>query len=237
MTYGPGDRVESMIDQTGTTTYSYDTSGRFVGMAYPSGASVSYDRDALGRVTDVRVKTTATAASLNTHYEFDPAGNLAEVADPNGGVTGFSHDDVNRLVQRVLPNGIVTSYGYDSRDRVLSVIHRNAQNAALASVVYERSLSGEPTKITREDGTYVRVAYDSALRGEKESHFDANDMLVAETAYAYDADGNRTSRTTQGLPSPEPQPTAMPLASSSQASREPRAARATFMMLAVALCS
>jgi RHS repeat-associated protein len=79
---------------------------------------------------------------------------------------------------------------------VLSVVHRNASNAVLASVVYERSASGEPTKITREDGTYTRVEYDSALRVSKESSFDANGVLVAETQYGYDLDGNRTSKTT-----------------------------------------
>ena len=100
------------------------------------------------------------------------------------------------LQQRVLPNGVVTSYGYDSRDRVLSVVHRNASNAVLASVVYERSASGEPTKITREDGTYTKVEYDSALRVSKEQHLDANNVLLSETSYGYDLDGNRTSKTT-----------------------------------------
>jgi len=31
---------------------------------------------------------------------------------------------------------------------------------------------------------------------KKESHFDANHVLIAENAYSYDADGNRTSKTT-----------------------------------------
>jgi RHS repeat-associated protein len=195
LSYGVGDRIEEMEDPTGVTTYSYDSAGRFSGITYPSGASVKYTRDKLDRTTDVRVKPKATAAEIVTHYEYDPNGNLAEITDPNGGVTGFSYDDADRLTQRVLPNGVVTSYGYDSRDRVLSVVHRNASNVVLASVVYERSASGEPTKITREDGTYTRVEYDSALRVHKESSFDANDVLLAETQYWYDLDGNRTSKT------------------------------------------
>jgi RHS repeat-associated protein len=63
-------------------------------------------------------------------------------------------------------------------------------------VVYERSASGEPTKITREDGTYTKVEYDSALRVKKEQQFDANNVLLSETSYGYDLDGNRTSKTT-----------------------------------------
>jgi RHS repeat-associated protein len=196
LTYGPGDRIETMTDNTGTTTYAYDEAGRFSGITYPSGASVMYTRDKLDRTTDVRVRPNADAAEIVTHYDYDPNGNLAQIIDPNQGVTGFSYDDADRLTQRVLPNGVVTSYGYDNRDRVLSVVHRNASNVVLASVVYERSASGEPTKITREDGTYTRVEYDEALRIKKESEFDANDVLVAETSYGYDLDGNRTSKTT-----------------------------------------
>jgi len=48
--YGAGDRLQSMIDATGTTRYSYDTQGRFAGITYPHGGSVSYQRDLLGRV-------------------------------------------------------------------------------------------------------------------------------------------------------------------------------------------
>ncbi len=196
LTYGPGDRIETMTDQTGTTTYHYDAAGRFSGITYPSGGSVMYDRDVLDRTTDVRVKTTPTSGEIHTHYDYDANGNLAQIVDPNGGVTGYSYDDADRLQQRVLPNGVVTTYAYDSRDRVLSVVHKNASNVVLASVVYERSPSGEPTKITREDGTYTKIDYDSALRVKKESHFDANDVLVEEIQYGYDADGNRTSKTT-----------------------------------------
>ena len=83
------------------------------------------------------------------------------------------------------------------RDRVLSVVHRNAGNVVLASVVYERSASGEPTKITREDGTYVRLEYDSALAADEGIRIRCERRAaVAETSYGYDLDGNRTSKTT-----------------------------------------
>jgi RHS repeat-associated protein len=196
LSYGVGDRIEEMEDPTGVTTYSYDSAGRFSGITYPSGASVMYTRDKLDRTTDVRVKPKADAPEIVTHYEYDPNGNLAEITDPNGSVTGFSYDDADRLTQRVLPNGVVTSYSYDDRDRVLSVVHRNASNVVLASVTYVRSPSGEPTKVTREDGSFTDLEYDAALRVKKESEHDANGVLISETQYGYDNDGNRTSKTT-----------------------------------------
>jgi RHS repeat-associated protein len=197
LTYGSGDRIETMTDATGITTYRYDAVGRFVGLTYPSGASVRYDRDVLSRVTAVRVKPSANGAELVSSYAYDETGNLIAVTDPNGGLTEMHHDEVGRLTTKHLPNGVTTVYGYDVRDRMQSIVHRDANNQVLASVTYERSLSGEPTKITREDGSYVVVGYDSALRVSSESYYGANDALLDQIAYAYDIDGNRTSRVTQ----------------------------------------
>jgi YD repeat-containing protein len=139
LSYGVGDRIEEMEDPTGVTTYSYDAAGRFTGITYPSGASVKYTRDKLDRTTDVRVKPKAAAAEIVTHYVYDPNGNLAEITDSNGGVTGFAYDDADRLTSRVLPNGVVTSYGYDSRDRVLSVVHRGVGLGGLRAVRLRRA--------------------------------------------------------------------------------------------------
>ena len=90
---------------------------------------------------------------------------------------------------------MVTTYGYDDRDRVLSVVHRNSSNAVLASVTYVRSPSGEPTRITREDGSFVELTYDAALRVETETYRNAAATVLDAIEYEYDADGNRTSKT------------------------------------------
>jgi YD repeat-containing protein len=136
-----------MTDNTGTTTYSYDAAGRFTGITYPNGASVKYTRDKLDRTTDVRVKPKATAAEIVTHYTYDENGNLAQIIDPNNGVTGFSYDDADRLTQRVLPNGVVTTYGYDDRDRVTSIVHRNASNAVISLCPEQSFESGTPIRL------------------------------------------------------------------------------------------
>jgi len=194
MTYGVMDRVETMTDATGTTTYHYDAAGRFVGMTYPHGGSVMYDRDVLSRVTDVRVKTSASATELVTHYVYDANGNLSALTDPNGGVTSYVYDAVDRLTSRTLPNDVTTTYTYDARDRVLSVVHTGLMSNVLASTTYVRSPSGEPTRVTREDGSYVVLTYDAALRLDTETYYDVNDAVLDAIDYGYDLDGNRTSK-------------------------------------------
>jgi len=197
--YGAGDRLLSMTDATGTTTYSYDTLGRFAGITYPFGGSVAYTRDLLGRVVRQEVRATATAAAQVTQYAYDAVGNLMEVVDPLGGSTTFVYDAENRLTTRTLPNGVVTTYTYDLRDRPLSVVHTNANGVVLASRTYVRAAGGEPTKITKQDGSYVLVGYDSALRITSERYFDGAGVAEESIAYTYDADGNRATKTVDGV--------------------------------------
>jgi len=195
---GVDDDCDGQVDdgcttEGGVTDYEYDAVGRFSGIVYPHGGSVRYVRDALDRVTEVRVKPSASAADVVTAYEYDENGNLEFVHDPEGGTTTYVYDDADRLTSRTLPNGVVTSYGYDDRDRVLSVVH-TGPGGVLASVVYERADSGEPTKITREDGSYVVLTYDAALRLDTETYYDAADNVLDAIDYDYDLDGNRTSK-------------------------------------------
>jgi RHS repeat-associated protein len=197
--YGPNDRLASMTDATGTTTYEYDTVGRFAGIVYPHGGSVRYVRDLLGRTVRQEVRATASAAPLVTQYAYDEVGNLIEVIDPLGGSTVFVYDAENRLSTRTLPNGVVTTYTYDARDRPLSVVHRNASNVVLVSRTYVRAPGGEPTRITKEDGSYVEIGYDVALRLTSERYFTVGGVLEEELGYTYDADGNRLTKTRNGV--------------------------------------
>jgi RHS repeat-associated protein len=77
---------------------------------------------------------------------------------------------------------------------VLSIIHRGASGNVLASVSYQRAASGEPEKITREDGSYVVLAYDSALRIDRETYYSASGTVLDSVDYDYDLDGNRIGK-------------------------------------------
>ena len=193
LTYNASDQILTMHDSTGTTEHTYDSVGSRSRIDFPDGSSVSYDYDLLGRVSSTTV-TAPPLAPLTTQYAYDSAGNLESITDPLGGVTTWTFDAANRPIQRSLPNGVTTDWTYDLRDRVLSVTHRDAQAVALASVVYERALTGEPTLITWNDGSRVELGYDDALRLTQESFYDSSGVLEEIITYTYDASGTRTSR-------------------------------------------
>ena len=197
-TYDTFGRVETVNDASGTAAMSYDTAGRFAGFENGSGASIEYERDVLGRVIAVRTQASAAAQVEETRYVYDEVGSISQITDPLGGETSMVYDLVGRLERRTLPNGVVTEFTYDLRDRISSIVHRRNQTV-LASFAYERSLSGEPTRITREDGRAVALSYTSSLAVETERRLDPLGTLIRETTYAYDIDGNRVGViTTEG---------------------------------------
>lgn len=98
------------------------------------------------------------------------------------------------MESRTLPNGVETSWTYDLRNRVASVTHRDSSGTVLASETYERRVTGEPERITREDGSYVELGYDAAGRLVSERTHDSSGTLTGEHTYGYDQDGNRIQK-------------------------------------------
>jgi RHS repeat-associated protein len=190
-----------VTDATGTTAYHYDPdTGALSGLDYPNGGSIRYERDGLGRVEKVVVKADKNAPNSTayvTEYGYDANGSADRVkaTSPGGQVleTAMVYDEVNRLKERTLPNGVKMVYQYQDNTDLVEKITDLAPDGVtvLASVAYERKGIGEPTKITREDGSYVRLEYDASLRVDKESYYSAAGVLLQESDYDYDAAGNR----------------------------------------------
>jgi len=75
----------------------------------------------------------------------------------------------------------------------MEVIHTTSTGEVIASARYERSASGEPTRVEREDASAVDVGYDAALHVTSEAYSDDGETI----GYGYDADSNRVSRVTR----------------------------------------
>lgn len=72
-----------------------------------------------------------------------------------------------------------------------NIVHRTSGGTTLASASYVRAIGGEPTRITREDGTYVILGYDGALRLTNEVYYSSGNTPLTTNSYGYDATGNR----------------------------------------------
>jgi RHS repeat-associated protein len=187
-----------VTDNTGSTTNLYDAAGRLWGIDYPSGATVRYQLDLLDRITAITNKASTGGAAYVTRYQYGPTGNITNVVDPFNGNSSFEYDRVDRRTKRTLPNGIVTEWQYNWKDQVTNITHMTSGGTTLASVLYERAAGGEPTKITREDGSYVTLQYDSALRLTNEIYY-TNSVAQTTNSYGYDASGSRVRLVTANV--------------------------------------
>jgi len=188
--YNGNDAVTRMTDNTGTTTNLYDAAGRLLGIDYPSGASVRYELDLLNRITAITNKASSGGATYVIRYKYDAIGNITNVVDPWGTQTSLEYDRVGRRTKRILGNAVVSEWQYNWKDQVTNITHK-ISGTTLASVAYERAPGGEPTKITREDGSYVILAYDAALRLTNEVYYSSGGTPQATNSYGYDASGTR----------------------------------------------
>jgi YD repeat-containing protein len=178
-------QMSSVSDGTGVTTFSFDGASRPSQVDASFGGRVRYERDVLGRITVIAVRPNPSASEQVTTYSYDLAGRLTGIEDPLGGDTVLEYDGAGRLVSRTLPNGITTTVEYDLGDRPVLVEHRRSNGSVIASVEYERAVTGEPARIWREDGSSVELGYDAALRLTSETYRSTAGAILEQNAYAY----------------------------------------------------
>lgn len=154
-----------------TTTYAYDLAGNITEIGYPSGATASYSRDALGRISGVDI-------------DQSPAGSVLSLTSgvgylPFGGVTGFTYG-----------NGLVFSRQHDQDYRITN---QTVSGGGLYEAVdYSYDANSNITDMDDlDDFTKSQLfQYDSLNRlYNEESDF------YGEKTYTYDEVGNRTLRT------------------------------------------
>ena len=78
------------------TQYSYDLADRLAQAAYPSGRTVTYTRDAVGRVTDVATDLGGVVA-LASGLTYEAFGGIDAMAYGNGVTLALGHDLDGRM--------------------------------------------------------------------------------------------------------------------------------------------
>lgn len=115
-------------------TFSYDARGDLTASTFPDGTGITYQRDALGAVTERR--------DANQHAwsrSYDASGRLQTTTDPLGRATTYAYDARNRLATVQFPEGLGTlTLSYDAL--------------------------GQLTRKAYSDGTDLTFAYDDAGR-------------------------------------------------------------------------
>jgi RHS repeat-associated protein len=187
--YDLANKVLQVSDPTGTYGFAYDNMGRLVGTstsyAFLSGPTFtnSYTYDAASN----RTSLTAPDGSIST-YGYDTLNRLNGLANSWAGSFGFSYDALSRRTQLTRPNGVNTNYSYDSVSHLLSVLHQ-AGSTTLDGASYTYDFAGNRTSKTNYlNGTTWNYGYDAIYELLQVTHGGST-----KETYSYDAVGNRLS--------------------------------------------
>ena len=218
-TYDHFDRLAAVTDRYGKAlTYSYDPNGNRSQLVDPDGKTTVYGYDALNRLTSVTIPGAAP-----TTYSYFKNGLLQQVTYPNGTTATYAHDLANRVQSIANQQGTVvvssydyhydpngnrsqqievnggaaetTTYGFDDADRLTAVAYPDKSVAytydAVGNRLTERATGSQGAGLAAKTYTY----------DERNRLLSVSDSVGAAglVTYTYDANGNRTSRTQNGV--------------------------------------
>jgi RHS repeat-associated protein len=192
--YDLAGKVQQVSDPTGTYGFSYDNMGRLIGTStqysYLPGFNFqnAYSYDAASN----RTSLTTPDGSVST-YGYDSLNRLNGLANSWAGSFGFSYDALSRRTQLTRSNGINTNYGYDSVSHLLSVLHQAGANT-LDGASYTYDPAGNRTAKTNDlNAVTSNYSYDPLYELTQVTQ----GASTTET-YSYDPVGNRLS--SSGVP-------------------------------------
>jgi len=182
-TYDVEGNLTQVNSPEGVINYNYDlATGRLIHVCTIN-SEIEYGYDADGRLQTVHViKRNGTSVNETTTYTYDAVGNRSEVD---------------------LPNGVITTYKYDDLNRLTNLTHTAQGGAVLANYVYQLDLTGRRTNavevLQQNGGTYhtntLNWQFDAMYRLTNESCICSVSSASYTNSYAYDLVGNRIHKT------------------------------------------
>jgi RHS repeat-associated protein len=187
-TYTPDSQRKTLVDSSGTTTYSYDTLGRLTSVTDGNGNVVSYEYDGDNEVTCIGypVSGAATCPSTGTPsgtglvaYGYDGAGRITTVEDWNSNTTAYTYDADSNVTKITYPSSTIATvkFTYDNNDTVLTEKYKQ-NGASVTSETWTPNGHEQFSSVT-EGGVEQTYAYDNANRVTS----------AAGYSYAYSGDG------------------------------------------------
>ncbi|RFF32618.1 RHS repeat-associated core domain-containing protein [Wenzhouxiangella sediminis] len=187
-----GNRIRR-IDAAGTTIYGIDALDRVQSVTAPGRGAVTYTYSPAGRVEQIDHPD-----GTRTEQTYDEAGRLETIAHFRSGLReayyAYDYDlNGNRSSQTEdLGSGeVLTTYDYDRADRLIET----ERDGRITTYVLD-AVGNRAEEIVTEGGLTTTRTFDYNARDQLERVW-LDGALEAE--YAYDANGNRISATTDGV--------------------------------------
>jgi RHS repeat-associated protein len=189
-------RLSTVTDASGGTTYAYDAVGNLQNFVYPNGVTHAYSYDTLNRLTQMGASASAAALS-NYAYTLGAAGNRTSVAELSGRTVAYAYDSLYRLTTETVSadpnnNNGAASYTYDNvgNRKTLSTTIPPAGGNIYTYDADDRLGSDQYDP----DGNTIN-SLGTANTYDFENHL----VTHGGVTIVYDGDGNRVSETVGGV--------------------------------------
>ncbi len=209
MNYDEVNRISDVQDPFGNTVgYGYDEAGNRISITYPGAKKVIYTYDADNRLCSVHDWLTYGSAG----YQFSAQGVLQSITNINGTARTFTYDSADRLTDianKKADNTAINDYHLTlNAVNMPTRIVRNGEPAlpvpASSSTGYGYNDANQITSAGAVNYTHDLLGNVNGASDGRSLTFDYANRLIQSTiagemrSYAYDALGNRISRTTGG---------------------------------------
>jgi len=190
-----GNRTQLTDAKNQVFIYSYDQLNRETERRYPPPAassgddilSIATDWDANNNpvtITEQYGGATGTRVTTKAYDNFD---RLQRVTDAFGKTLVYSYDANGNRTRLKDPDGKLTHYRYDELNRLVDV----TTAAGVSEYAYDRS--SLQTRVTYPNGTSAENRFDNARRIEQIQNRQGT-AIISQYDYSYDTNGNRTSQ-------------------------------------------
>ena len=200
-TYDALNRLATVTNTDGTSTYGYDEVGNRTSLSYPNGSSQTWRYDTRNRLTSTKIYNATGAIIQSFDYTLHPTGRRTKITELDGRTSDYTYNDRYWLTTETITDaingnysasytydnvgnrvqgieaGVTTQYQYDANDRI----------SQQGGVTYTYDANGN-TLEENDQGSLTRYRWNS--RNELVEH-EAGGFI---TDYQYNAEGIRHSQ-------------------------------------------
>ena len=179
LTYTPAGLRASMVDGTGTTSYTYDGLNRLTAQSNGASQGIGYGYDLVGHLTALTYPNGKTVTR-----GYDAAGRLTALTDWTGHTSTLTPDADGNTATATYGNAVTAATTYDPTGAMSTTTDKSPAGVTLASLAYTRDANSQLTSTTP---TGLPGA------GESYSYSQLNQLTTVNVgAYSYDAADNLT---------------------------------------------
>jgi RHS repeat-associated protein len=191
-TYDNRGNLLTATDNNGTTMFTYDDPNNpdlVTSVTYPSGMFVNYSYFPGGRLQQMNEN------GYIVNYSYDMSGRLKSLMDSaKSTIVTYTYNTADQLILADMGNGTYTTYSYTPIGEVASLINYAPNGTVNSEFIYTYDNLGRVATETTLDGT---TTYGYNLDSELTNVTLPNSQTIT---YAYDAMGNRTTVSQNGVP-------------------------------------